>query len=154
MVLRTEGIIVKVSVLFSDHTPDSIHDLYQDIVCELWRSYAGFRHASSENTWVYRVALNTARRHRRRLRRTPVTVSLDNTRLDSLAAEARDELLERLYELIERLPDRYRNLAYLYLDNLPLRDIAAVLNVSENTVKQRIKYMKQKLIKMKEDEER
>ena len=153
MVLRTDGIIVKVSVLFSDHTPDGIHDLYQDIVCDLWRGYAGFRHASSESTWVYRVALNTARRHRRRLRRTPVTVSLDNARLDSLAAEARDELLERLYELIERLPDRYRTLAYLYIDDLPLRDIAAVLSVSENTVKQRIKRMKQKLIKLNEDEE-
>jgi len=154
MVLRTEGIIMRICVLFSDRTSDGIHDLYQDIVCELWRGYAGFRHASSENTWVYRVALNAARRHHRRQRRIPVTVSLDSTRFDTLAAEARDELLERLYELIERLPDRYKTLAYLYIDNLPLRDIAAVLNVSENTVKQRIKYMKQKLIKMKEDEER
>ena len=154
MVLRTEGIIMRICVLFSDRTSDGIHDLYQDIVCELWRGYAGFRHASSENTWVYRVALNAARRHHRRQRRIPVTVSLDSTRFDTLAAEARDELLERLYELIERLPDRYKTLAYLYIDNLPLRDIAAVLNVSENTVKQRIKYMKQKLIKMTEDEER
>ena len=154
MVLRTEGIIMRICVLFSDRTSDGIHDLYQDIVCDLWRGYAGFRHASSENTWVYRVALNAARRHHRRQRRIPVTVSLDSTRFDTLAAEARDELLERLYELIERLPDRYKTLAYLYIDNLPLRDIAAVLNVSENTVKQRIKYMKQKLIKMKEDEER
>ena len=153
MVLRTEGIIMRICVLFSDRTSDGIHDLYQDIVCDLWRGYSSFRHASSENTWVYRVALNAARRHHRRQRRIPVTVSLDSTRFDTLAAEARDELLERLYELIERLPDRYKTLAYLYIDNLPLRDIAAVLNVSENTVKQRIKYMKQKLIKMKEDEE-
>ena len=153
MVLRMKGIIMRISVLFSDRTSDGIHDLYQDIVCEMWYSYANFRHASSESTWVYRVALNTALRHRRYQRRAPVFVSLDSASLDTLAAEARDDFVERLYELIERLPARYKTLAYLYIDGLPLRDIATVLNVNENTVKQRIKYMKQRLIKMKEDEE-
>lgn len=153
MVHRKAGIIVRICLLFSDRTADGIRDLYQDIVCDLWRGYPRLRHSSAESTWVYRVAFNTALRHRRRQRRVPVTVSLDDAHLDILATEARDELVERLYSFIERLPDRYKTLAYLYIDGLPLRDIAAVLNVSENTVKQRIKHMKQKLIKMKEDEE-
>ena len=61
--------------------------------------------------------------------------------------------MERLYELIERLPERYRALAYLYIDGLSLDEMATVLGVPTNTVKQRIKHMKEKMIKLKEDEE-
>lgn len=151
MVRRMDGIIVRISVLFADCTADGIHDLYQDIVCELWLGYPRFRHDSAESTWVYRVALNTALQHRRRQYRAPVLVCVDH--LDRLADEARDELVERLYELIGRLPASYKALAYLYIDGLSLSEMAAVLNVSPNTVKQRIKHMKEKLLKIKEDEE-
>ena len=153
MVRRMDGIIARISVLFSDRTADGIRDLYQDIVCALWHSYPRFRHSSAESTWVYRVALNTALLHRRRQRYAPMLVSVDNGRLDTLTAEACDELVERLYELIERLPERYRALAYLYIDGLSLDEMATVLGVPTNTVKQRIKHMKEKMIKLKEDEE-
>ena len=153
MVRRMDGIIARISVLFSDRTADGIRDLYQDIVYDLWRGYSRFRHSSAESTWVYRVALNTALQRRRRQRYAPMLVSVDNGRLDTLTAEACDELVERLYELIERLPERYRALAYLYIDGLSLNEMAAVLGVSSNTVKQRIKHMKEKMIKLKEDEE-
>lgn len=153
MVHRMDGIIARISVLFSDRTADGIRDLYQDIVYDLWRGYSRFRHSSAESTWVYRVALNTALLHRRRQRYAPMLVSVDNGRLDTLTAEACDELVERLYELIERLPERYRALAYLYIDGLSLDEMATVLGVSSNTVKQRIKHMKEKMIKLKEDEE-
>ena len=153
MVHRKAGIIVRICLLFSDRTADGIRDLYQDIVYDLWRGYSRFRHSSAESTWVYRVALNTALQRRRRQRYAPMLVSVDNGRLDTLTAEACDELVERLYELIERLPERYRALAYLYIDGLSLNEMAAVLGVSSNTVKQRIKHMKEKMIKLKEDEE-
>ena len=151
MVHRMDGIIVRISVLFADRTADGICDLYQDIVCELWLSYPRFRHDSAESTWVYRVALNTALQHRRRQYRAPVLVSVDH--LDSLADEARDNLVERLYELIGRLPASYKALAYLYIDGLSLDEMATVLGVSTNADKQRIKHMKEKLLKIKEDEE-
>ena len=151
MVHRMDGIIARISVLFSDRTADGIRDLYQDIVYDLWRGYSRFRHSSAESTWVYRVALNTALQRRRRQYRAPVLVSVDH--LDCLVDEARNELVERLYELIEHLPASYKALAYLYIDGLSLDEMATVLGVPTNTVKQRIKHMKEKLLKIKEDEE-
>lgn len=40
--------------------PGEFEDLIQDIPVELWRSYESFRGGAKVETWVYRVALNTA----------------------------------------------------------------------------------------------
>src|SRR4029453_9614446 len=50
--------------------PRAWEDLYQEIALQLWRSLDRFEGRASLDTWVYRVALNTAvdfvRRDRRR----------------------------------------------------------------------------------------
>ena len=44
---------------------------FQEMVLQLWRSYASFRGQSSFTTWMYRVALNTALLERRKAARRP-----------------------------------------------------------------------------------
>ena len=154
MVLRTNRIVQRVCVLFSDHSAEGIHDLYQDIICEMWRSFHRYRHASSETTWVYRVALNTALRQHRDHRRHPILVPLDCLCFDTMAADIGDadnDLKERLYHLIGQLPADERTLAYMYTDNMPMREIADVLDISENAVKLRIRRIKVKLKKLNDE---
>lgn len=153
IVHRNKGILRRICVLFSDRSAEGIRDLYQDIVCALWQGYPRFRHESGEKTWVYHVALNTALHQRRRQRLAPVMVSLDNRLFDTWAEEAGDAMVERLYTLIERLPAGERALAYLYIDNLPITQIATVLDISVDAARQRIKRMKSNLIKLNENEE-
>ena len=52
------------------------NDLFQEMLLQIWKGLPGFEGRSSKNTWVYRVALNTAMTYRRndsrRLRRVVV----------------------------------------------------------------------------------
>lgn len=60
MLARCERTLFKVCLFYTDRQPDNVRDMYQDIVCDLKQAWPNFRHESKENTWVYRVALNTA----------------------------------------------------------------------------------------------
>jgi RNA polymerase sigma-70 factor (ECF subfamily) len=40
---------------------DDVRDLYQEILLEIWLSLPSFQGRSEIDTWVYRVALNTAK---------------------------------------------------------------------------------------------
>jgi len=44
-------------------TREDEQDLYQDIVYQLYKSLATFRHEAKLSTWMYRIALNTAIAH-------------------------------------------------------------------------------------------
>lgn len=154
LVHRNKSILRRICVIFSNRSAEDIRDLYQDIVCELWVGYPRFRRESGERTWVYHVALNTALRQRHRQRRMPVMVPLDGHVFDTWADEADDGMVDQLYALIERLPDDERALAYLYIDNLPMTQIAAVLGIGVPTAKRRVKQIKDKLIKLYNDEKR
>ena len=59
LVEKNQGIIHKVCNMYCDSSQDR-NDLFQEILLQLWRSYAHFRGDSRISTWMYRVALNTA----------------------------------------------------------------------------------------------
>ncbi len=54
-----KGILYKVSKMYMDNHDDQ-QDLFQEIICQLWKSYDSFRNESQFSTWMYRVAVNTA----------------------------------------------------------------------------------------------
>ena len=88
---ESQMILVKVCMQFTDRQPDSIKDLYQEIAINLWESMPSFRGDSSQTTWVYRIAINTAYMELRKRARQNLFVDLDQQMLESLAEEAQDE---------------------------------------------------------------
>ncbi|NNF17632.1 MAG: sigma-70 family RNA polymerase sigma factor [Gammaproteobacteria bacterium] len=64
---RLQGIVGKVAGTYCWH-PDDRDELSQEIVTQLWRSFAKFDDSQTFSTWMYRVALNVSiswlRRHR------------------------------------------------------------------------------------------
>ena len=151
MLGRCEGAIVKVCLAFTDRQPDNVRDLYQEIVCNLWQAYGRFRRECAENTWVYRIALNTAVTQLRRRGRAPAIVRLTEEMRHSLVDDG-DPLRERLYELIDRLNNVDKSLILLVLDGIPYRDIAAITGLREPAARERVYRIKQKLIKLNESE--
>ena len=124
--------------------PDARKDLYQEIMFQLWRSLPSFTGASSIDTWVYRVALNTAlTQSRRRSLRSETSLDEElgggSERMHSslgIAAETLelDEQSERLYAAIDRLDSADRMLVTMYLDDRSYREMAEVIGISESNV--------------------
>src|SRR5579872_206505 len=49
--------------------PEEVEDLFQEIMTNVWNSLPSFRAEAAINTWVYRIAVNTALIYRKKIRR-------------------------------------------------------------------------------------
>lgn len=137
--------ILKLCLFHTNRQPDNVKDLYQEIVYNLWRSYPKVRNAGSQTAWVYRVALNTAYMQHRVRRRAPRFISLDDTVYEQVADSNGDEMLDRLYHLIDKLDKEEQTILFLYLDRFPQHDMAEILQTTEAAVNHKINRLKQKL---------
>ena len=146
MLARCERTLFKVCLFYTDRQPDNVRDMYQDIVCNLWQAWPNFRHESKENTWVYRVALNTAVSQLRKRSRTPSFVLLTDEMVATLADLKHEELAESLYRLIDFLGKADKSLILLYLDKIPYDQIAEIVGISEAAARKRVERIKQKLV--------
>jgi RNA polymerase sigma-70 factor (ECF subfamily) len=63
-------------------------DLTQDVFIQLFRKISTFRGDAEFKTWLYKVVLNTARLHARRLRRHRELISADETDGEVCSAES------------------------------------------------------------------
>ncbi|MBP9990166.1 MAG: sigma-70 family RNA polymerase sigma factor [Bacteroidales bacterium] len=146
MLRQCEGTLVRVCLFFTDRSDDDFHDLYQDIVCNLWESWPGFRGESALLTWVTRIALNVAGKELHKRKRRQDFVRFDRNIHDTIADEATDLRIQPLYRIIDKLEDDFdRKLLFLYLDRHPLCEIAQMTDLSEAAVKQRLYRIKQQL---------
>ena len=149
LVEKNQGIIHKVCRIYTDDK-DSHDDLFQEIVLQLWRSYDTFKGDSKFSTWMYRVSLNTAITLIRKKTKSSET-DFNEAQFLNLKSEDKDEFLEEritlLYAAIRLLNDVERALVLLFLEDLPYKDIAETLGISE--VNARVKMNRVK-IKLKE----
>ena len=122
--------------------PEARKDLYQEIMFQLWRSLPTFTGASSIDTWMYRVALNTAlgqaRRHAGRSE-TPLDEEHGGEESTSSLGDIEAELdldaqSERLYAAIDRLDPMDRILVTMQIDGKSYREMAEVIGISESHV--------------------
>ena len=119
-------------------------DMYQEILLQLWRSFKSFQGAAKRETWVYKVALNTAfsfvrkvsndKKNKQQLIESIVTDSSlhqDNCQADLLNT------------FMNTLTDTDANILMMYLDGLSSDDSAEVIGISSSAVRSRIKRIKQ-----------
>ena len=153
MLRRSRRIIYGICLAFTDRQPNNVDDLYQEIVCNLWRGWPKFRGESNPTSWVYRIALNTAgmELRKRKRRERYEFIPIDESLLDLLSEEI-DPRREELYELIDQLPDDEKKLLFLYLDHLSHAQIAEITGTTEDAVKQHIYRVKQKLVRLHQNE--
>jgi RNA polymerase sigma-70 factor (ECF subfamily) len=136
-----------------ERDPDRCRDLLQEIHVALWRSLARFDGRCSLQTWVYRVAHNTATsKVLRPQTNAPTIVALDDS-LESIAVGGgEDQLLDRqralvrLHDLIRQLRPLDRQVMLLYLEQLDAATIAVISGLSAANVATRVRRIKQILV--------
>jgi RNA polymerase sigma factor (sigma-70 family) len=146
---QNKKIVYKVAATYSRNPADR-EDLAQEIVVQLWRSFARYDEGYRFSTWMYRVALNVAISfYRRESRRSRAEVSAEDAvkEVASLASEPAevDDDIRLLRQLIEQLDELDRAVMILYLDDNPYSMIAEILGISETNVGTKINRIKQRL---------
>jgi len=134
-------VVYKVASFYTDEN-NTIDDLYQDVVLNLWKAYPNFRGESQLSTWIYRVALNTCVSFYRKSKRKPVCVKM--TPNVEICTEENEAIAE-LYATINRLGKLERALIFLYLEDRPYKEIAEIMGITPTNVATKIGRIKEKL---------
>ncbi|QGM80274.1 RNA polymerase sigma factor RpoE [Otariodibacter oris] len=131
---------------------DDIPDLVQESFIKAYRSLESFRGESAFYTWLYRIAVNTAKNHLTALGRRPPKEDIlaeDAESYDS-GVQLREadtpenlilseELKRIVFDTIENLPDELKNAITLReIDGLSYEEIAEVMQCPVGTVRSRI----------------
>lgn len=141
---------------------EDAHDLCQKVLIKAHRNLRRLRDPDKFATWIYQIAVNTCRDELRRRRRHP-TISLENLEhgYDSRPAGMvnnsartdtaihRCELRDLLNRALQCIPQEQRIVVVMKeYEQLKFTEIAAILNLSVNTVKSRLYYGLNKLRKL------
>lgn len=119
-------------------------DLMQEILIQLWRSFPKFRGDSKPETWLYRVAINTAISFQRKEIRS--RMALEIKELIRTQGGLLDELPQEeiLKQFVKGLGDLDRAVLTLYLDGVGATEMADVLGLTANAINIRVSRLKDK----------
>jgi RNA polymerase sigma factor (sigma-70 family) len=142
-----EALIYKIARLYAN-TRDGQQDLYQDIVYQLWKSFASFRGESKIGTWMYRIALNTSIGYLNREKKTTNHQPIDDTLLDRTdpADTLKDEQIETLYENIKTLSTIEKAIIFCYLEGKTYDEMADITGLTPTNIGTRLGRIRQKII--------
>lgn len=129
--------------------PIEAQDLFQEVVFQVWKSYSSFQNKSNIRTWIYKIALNVCYSSKRTFERKQVKT----TRLDSIQfvpgnndpGDITAARFNALQECIATLKDVDRSMMILFLEDLPYKEIANILGLTENHVAVKMKRIRKLL---------
>ena len=151
LVLKYQHRLVKlISRYMRDHA--EVMDIAQESFIKAYRALPNFRGDSAFYTWLYRIAINTAKNHLASQSRRSVEMSVDIHEAEQYAGAGelrdsaspehllmRDEIQETVAKAIAQLPDDLRMAITLReLEGLSYEDISDAMDCPIGTVRSRI----------------
>ena len=121
---------------------DSWQDLQQEICFAFWKSldsYDGKR--SNIGTWLYSVAMNTAKEFKRDNHNSKKRDERIYPR-QVFVEQDRDEM-KVVEEFIRKLEELDRQIFTMYLDDLSYAEMSAATGISDVNLRKRVSYLKQ-----------
>ncbi len=139
--------------------PDDVDDIVQELFIRAWKGLPRFRGDAQFSTWLYRIAVNTAIKHRSRSR-NEATLSLAAEDLagglealqaaadaepdsggDPYRATHRREREQEIRQAVAALPEKQRSVVVLhYFEGLSCEEISRIVGCSVGTVWSRLHY--------------
>jgi RNA polymerase sigma-70 factor, ECF subfamily len=151
LVLRYQHKVIKlVARLLRD--PAEAEDVAQEAFVKAYRALASFRGDSAFYTWLYRIAVNTARNAMASRQRRPLDYEAELTEGEQSTVEARmrhtdtpeatvlsEEIRETVNRAVAALPEDLRTAIILReIEGLSYEEIAAAMDCPVGTVRSRI----------------
>jgi len=143
--------VLKVCRVYAWNSADQ-DDLYQEILFQIWRGLPALKEKQFANTWLYRVAINTAisfvRKHTIRSDRVVYVEPTDLTRtIESrqTTEENTDDRIANLYTAIFQLDPLEKALVTLFLEDFTYEQMAEVTGINANNVGVMLHRAKKKL---------
>jgi len=145
------------------HNKDDADDLTQDVFIQAYQSLSAFKAESAFSTWLYRIAVNASLNRIRHSKKKSVLQYFKNISVGEKdpediflyeASENPEEILIRkehsgwLSNALDSLPESQRTAIVLSkYDDLPQKEIAEIMNISEGAVEALIQRAKKNLRK-------
>lgn len=131
-------------------------DLVDEAMFDVWRSAESFAGRSKPSTWIYSIARNKMISW---LRKTSELSLEDESILESLVDPsatpheelAMDDMKQHLLRLMDQLTEEHREvIKWTYFEDKSVKEVAELLDISENTVKTRMFYARKRLAQLLE----
>ena len=129
-----------------------VYDVAQDTFIKAYRALPNFRGESAFYTWIYRIAINTAKNYLTARGRRPPAGDIDSQDAETYEVGSalrenasperllmRDQLQQVIFDTIEALPEDLKTAMTLReLEGLSYEEIAEVMDCPVGTVRSRI----------------
>lgn len=148
LIIENEGLINKISGVYSKNN-DDFNDLRQEIIYQLWKSFPGFRNESKIQTWMYRVALNTALYYKRSRKEVFTELSEKHEKiLENDDSGEKETMYSLMFDAIRKLGKLERAIIFLYLEKCTYEKIAEITGITEKNVGVKLVRIKDTLRKL------
>lgn len=129
---------------------DEAMDATQDIFIKLYTKIANFEERAQLSTWIYRVTYNYCIDLLRKRKKDQKLFSPEAEIPDDIKEEIEDfEILEievkKLKVVLDKIPEGDKAVLMMkYQDDMSIKEIAAILNKTESSIKMKLKRAKHK----------
>jgi RNA polymerase sigma factor (sigma-70 family) len=134
------AMVRRIATAYERH-PDRVDDLVQDVWIAVWKALPRLRDPAMLKSYIARITQNICVTHIRRAlvrQAQPLSDTLPDRALAPDEATAHAMRLARLIEAVRSLPENLKAVATLYLEEMPVKDIATALGISESNASVRL----------------
>lgn len=148
MVFKNIAIIYKICNMYAKESEKN--DLQQEIIYQLWRSFPSYRGEAKFQSWMYRVALNTALLGLRakKIKYAEISENEINLPCEPYSKDDKNIKVKQLYYHISKLNDLDKTIIFLYLEQCTYEEISEITGINKKNISVRLVRIKEKLRKM------
>ena len=157
LVADNEGRLRNLCRVYADSEADQ-EDIFQEILIQIWHSLPSFNGNAKIETWIYRLAINTAisfvrkKQTRQKYRSKFKEQQEFEPNRGIIFQESEDQQVVTLYNAISELNPSEKAIITMYLEDFSYAEISFVTDISENYVGVKLHRIKKKLSNIIEEE--